>query len=195
MRCVYIYICVCVYSDTMVRILLSPHTNSSRRQCLVERQEGCLLFFHDKPTRLTCQSVHVKPSNLLSLHIFLWVSCWICLAHIQQLLAANALFLMRFLFFVRQRSTLEVSSAWEPYPYSSTFINDDQKTCQKQPWTNPLLNQHLKQCWTHYIHYIQIINFKLMLSPPESMLMHHQWIHRPSNEAKTSTTGLRKWCL
>ena len=72
------------------------------------------------------------------------------------------------------------------------LINDDQKTCQKQPWTNPLLNQHLKQCWTHYI---QIINFKLMLSPPESIFMHHQWIHRPSNEPKTSTKGLRKWCL
>jgi hypothetical protein len=138
-------VCVYIYIDTIVRILQSPHTNSSRRQCLVERQEGCLLFFHDKPTRSTWQSVHVKPSNLLSLHIFLWVSCWICLAHIQQLLAANALFLMRFLFFVGQRSTLEVSSAWEPYPYSSTMIKKHVKS-NHEPihyWTNILSNVEL----------------------------------------------------
>ena len=36
--------------------------------------------------------------------------------------------LMRFLFLVGQRSTLEVSSAWEPYPYSSTMIKKHVKS-------------------------------------------------------------------
>ena len=60
----------------------------------------------------TCKAIESSELTYLSLGFMLNL-----LAHIQQLLAANALFLMRFLFFVGQRSTLEVSSAWEPYPY------------------------------------------------------------------------------